>query len=58
MLPIAFIGKTPCRSSFLPFGKARGLQMLRYQGLEVDDYVFTLDALPLKPSSFLNNGGH
>ena len=39
-----------------PFGKAGGLQMRRYQGFEVDDYVFTLDALPLKPSRFCNVG--
>ena len=31
--------------------------MLRYQGFEVEDYVFTLDALPLKPSFFCNTGG-
>jgi hypothetical protein len=30
--------------------------MRRYQGLEVNDYVFTLDALPLKPSRFCNIG--
>ena len=28
--------------------------MRRYQGFEVDDYVFTLDALPLKSSRFCN----
>jgi hypothetical protein len=28
--------------------------MRRYQGFEVEDYVFTLDALPLKPSRFCN----
>ena len=28
--------------------------MRRYQGFEVKDYVFTLDALPLKPSRFCN----
>jgi hypothetical protein len=30
--------------------------MRRYQGFEVNDYVFTLDALPLKPSRFCNIG--
>ncbi len=30
--------------------------MPRYQGFEVEDYVFTLDALPLKPSFFCNTG--
>jgi hypothetical protein len=32
--------------------------MLRYQGFEVEDYVFTLDALPLKPSFFCNTGDY
>lgn len=49
---------------FFPFGKAGGLQMRRYQGFEVDDYVFTLDAplrrilrlASLKPSRFCNVG--
>jgi hypothetical protein len=30
--------------------------MRRYQGFEVEDYVFILDALPLKPSFFCNTG--
>jgi hypothetical protein len=30
--------------------------MQRYQGFEVDVYVFTLDALPLKPSRFCDIG--
>ncbi len=30
--------------------------MRRYQGFEVEDYVFTLDALPLKPSRVCNIG--
>ena len=30
--------------------------MRRYQGFEVDDYVFTIDALPLKSSRFCNTG--
>ncbi len=30
--------------------------MPRYQGFEVEDYVFTLDALPLKPSRCCNVG--
>ena len=38
----------------LPFGKARGLQILRCQGIEVNNYNFTLDALTLKPSGFCN----
>ena len=32
--------------------------MRRYQGFEVYHYVFTLDALPLKPSRFFNDGVH
>jgi hypothetical protein len=42
--------------SFLPFGKAGGLHIRRYQGLAVADYGGTLGALALKPSSFFNNG--
>ena len=34
----------------LPFGNAGGLQILRCQEFEVKYYVFTLDALTLKPS--------
>jgi hypothetical protein len=34
---------------------ARGaLQILCYQGIAVNDYSFTLDALSLKPSDFCN----
>jgi hypothetical protein len=43
-------------SCFFPFGNAGELQMRRYQGFEVEDYVFTLDALPLKPSRVCNIG--
>ena len=32
--------------------------MLRYQWFEVEEYVFTLDALPLKPSLFCNTGAN
>ncbi len=42
--------------SFLPYGKAGGLQILRWQELAVNDYGFTLAALSLKPSDFCNNG--
>jgi hypothetical protein len=42
----------------LPFGKARGLQILRCQGIEVNNYNFTLDALTLKPSGFCNVRGN
>ena len=38
----------------LPFGKAGELQILRCQGIEVNNYNFTLDALTLKPSGFCN----
>ncbi len=38
----------------LPFGKAGGLQILRCQGIEVNHYNFTLDALTLMPSGFCN----
>jgi hypothetical protein len=41
---------------FLPFGKTGGLQILRCQGLAVDHYGFTLDALTLNPSGFCNVG--
>ena len=37
-------------------GKAGGLQISGYQGIAVDDYSFTLDALTLKPSGFCNVG--
>jgi len=42
--------------SFLPFRKAGGLQIRRYQGLAVAHYGFTLGALALKPSGFCNIG--
>ena len=32
----------------LPFGKAGGLQILRCQGIEVNNYNFTLDAPALR----------
>ncbi len=35
-------------------GKAGGLQVLCCQGIAVNDYSFTLDALALKPSGFCN----
>jgi hypothetical protein len=38
----------------LPCGKAGGLQILCCQGIKVNDYNFTLDALALKPSGFCN----
>jgi hypothetical protein len=38
----------------LPFGKAGGLQIMRCQGIAVNYYNFTLDALALKPSDFCN----
>jgi hypothetical protein len=42
--------------SFLPCGKAGGLQIRRCQGLAVADYGGTLGALALKPSGFCNIG--
>jgi hypothetical protein len=42
----------------LPRGKAEGLQILRYQGIAVGNYSFTLDALTLKPSGFCDVGVH
>jgi hypothetical protein len=42
--------------SFLPFGKAGGLQTQRCQGFAVEDYGGTLGALTLKPSGFCNIG--
>jgi hypothetical protein len=36
----------------LPYGKARGLQILCCQGINVSDYNFNLDALALKPADF------
>ena len=38
----------------LPCGKAGGLQILCCQGIVVNYYNFTLDALALKPSGFCN----
>ena len=35
-------------------GKAGGLQILCCQGIKVTDYIYTLDALALKPSGFCN----
>jgi len=40
--------------SCLPFGKAGGLQILRFQGFAVVHYSVTLSALSLKPSDFCN----
>ena len=40
----------------LPSGKAGELQILCCQGIKVNDYNFTLDALALKPSGFCNVG--
>ncbi len=42
--------------SFLPYGKAGGLQIRRCQGFAVAHYGFTLGALTLKPSDFCNIG--
>jgi hypothetical protein len=42
--------------SFFPFGKAGGLQILRWQVFAVKYYGFTLAALTLEPSDFCNNG--
>jgi hypothetical protein len=41
---------------FFPFGKAGGLQILRWQVFAVNCYGFTLAALTLGPSDFYNNG--
>ena len=38
----------------LPYRKAGGLQIQCCQGIKVTDYIFTLDALVLKPSDFCN----
>ena len=38
----------------LPCRKAGGLQILCCQGIAVNDYSFTLEALALKPSDFCN----
>jgi len=48
-----------CNDNFLIFyhtGKAGGAQILRYQGIAVNYYGFTLDALALTPSGFCNDG--
>ncbi len=42
--------------SFLPCGKAGGLQILRCQRLAVADYSCAIDALTLEPSDFCNIG--
>ncbi len=42
--------------SFLPSGKAGGLQIRRCQGFAVTHYGFSLGALALKPSDFCNIG--
>jgi hypothetical protein len=42
----------------LPFGKAGELQILRCQGIAVNNYNFTLDAWTLKPSDFCNDRGN
>jgi hypothetical protein len=52
----AFQDRFGISPSFLPSGKAGGLQILRYQGFAVDDYGITLVALALKPSDFCNVG--
>jgi hypothetical protein len=54
--PTVYSRKVVFSLCFLPSGKAGELQMPRYQGLEVKNYVFALDALPLKPSRFCNVG--
>jgi hypothetical protein len=46
----------PLMPSFLPCGKAGGLQILRCQGLAVIYYGCALGALTLKPSGFSNIG--
>ncbi len=43
-------------TSFLPFGKAGGLQILSCQGFAVVYYGLSLGALTLKPSDFCNVG--
>ena len=45
-----------CMPSFLPCGKAGGLQILRWQAFAVKYYGFTLAALTLEPSDFCNDG--
>ena len=48
-------GKNTKGINLLPSGKAGWLQVLRYQGIAVDDDSFTLDASALKPSGFCND---
>ena len=45
-------GVTIIFSFFYPTGKAGGAQNLRYQGIAVNFYGFTLDALALTPPVF------
>ena len=47
-------GVTIIFSFFYPTGKAGGAQILRYQGIAVNYYGFTLGALALNPSDFCN----
>jgi len=49
-------GVTIIFSLFYPTGKAGGAQIIRYQGIAVNYYGFTLDALALTPSGFCNDG--
>ena len=51
-------GVTISFSFFCPSGKAGGAQILRYQGIAVNNYGFTLGALALIPSTFCNDGGY
>jgi len=52
----AIQGRFDISPSFLPFGKAGGLQIRRCQGLAVAHYGFAPGALALKPSGFCNIG--
>jgi len=49
-------GVTISFSLFCPSGKAGGAQILRYQGIAVNNDGFTLGALALIPSGFCNDG--
>ena len=49
-------GVTISFSLFCHSGKAGGAQILRYQGIAVNYYGFTLGALALIPSGFCNDG--
>ena len=51
-------GVTIVFSFFYPTGKAGGAQILRYQGIAVNYYGFTLGALALIPSGFCNDGAN